>query len=98
MAESGDKKTNPARGALSTHALLATYLPALVFALGTGIALPAVPALAKSFDVGFGVASGVVTSFLLGNVAGTIPSGWLIDRFGRRTVMIFMLGAIGAGN
>ena len=88
MAESGDKKTNPARGALSTHALLATYLPALVFALGTGIALPAVPALAKSFDVGFGVASGVVTSFLLGNVAGTIPSGWLIDRFGRRTVMI----------
>ncbi len=76
------------RGALSTQAILSTYLPALIFALGTGIALPAVPTLAKSFDVGFGVASGVVTSFLLGNLAGTIPSGWLIDRFGRRSVMI----------
>ena len=46
------------------------------------------PTLAKSFNVGFGVASGVVTAFLLGNLAGTIPSGWLIDRFGRRSVMI----------
>ena len=79
---------NSSRGALSTHAILSTYLPALIFALGTGIALPAVPTLAKSFDVGFGVASGVVTSFLLGNLAGTIPSGRLIDRFGRRPVMI----------
>jgi len=29
--------------------------------LGAGIVLPSIPALAKSFDVGFGVASGVVT-------------------------------------
>jgi len=50
--------------------------------------LPAVPTLAKSFNVGFGVASGIVTAFLLGNLVGTIPSGWLIDRFGRRSVMI----------
>src|SRR5580693_5598864 len=74
--------------ALSWAALLSTYLPALVLALGTGIALPALPALAKSFDVPFGLASGVITAFLLGNLAGTIPSGWLIDRFGRRPVMI----------
>ena len=39
-------------------------------------------------DVSFGVASGVVTSYLLGNLLGTIPSGWLIDRFGRRPVLI----------
>jgi MFS family permease len=76
------------RGAVSMHAFLSTYLPALIFALGTGIALPAVPTLAKSFDVSFGVASGVVTAFMLGNLAGAIPSGWLIDRFGRRSVMI----------
>lgn len=74
--------------AVSWDAFLSTYLPALVLALGTGIALPAVPTLAKSFEVSFGVASGVVTAFLLGNVAGTIPSGWLIDRFGRRPVLI----------
>lgn len=74
--------------AVSWNALFATYLPALILALGTGVALPAVPALARSFHVGFGLASGVVTAFLLGNLAGTVPSGWLIDRFGRRSVLL----------
>jgi MFS family permease len=74
--------------AVSWEAFLSTYLPALVLALGTGIALPAIPTLAMSFGVSFGVASGVVTAFLLGNLAGTIPSGWLIDRFGRRPVLL----------
>lgn len=90
--ESGDETAvlNAPRGsaAVSWDAILSTYLPALVLAVGTGIALPAVPTLAKSFGVSFGVASGVVTAFLLGNLAGTIPSGWLIDRFGRRVVLI----------
>jgi len=75
-------------GALSWATFLDTYLPALVLALGVGIALPAIPALARSFHVGFGLASGVVTSFLLGGMVGSIPSGWLIDRFGRRRVML----------
>jgi MFS family permease len=74
--------------ALSFKALVVIYMPALVLGLGAGIALPAVPSLAKSFDVSFGVASWVVTAHLLGNLAGTLPTGWLIDRFGRRLVMI----------
>ena len=74
--------------AVSWDTFLSTYLPALVLALGTGIALPALPTLAMSFDVSFGVASGVITAFLIGNLVGTIPSGWLIDRFGRRAVLI----------
>ncbi len=79
----------PRQGAaLSWDAFLSTYLPALVLAVGAGVALPAVPTLAKSFNVSFGVASGVITAFLLGNLAGTIPSGWLIDRYGRRVVLI----------
>jgi len=74
--------------AVSWDALLSTYLPAMILALGTGIALPALPTLAKSFGVSFGLASGVITAFLIGNLVGTIPSGWLIDRFGRRPVLI----------
>lgn len=74
--------------ALSWHAVLSTYLPALILALGTGVAVPALPALARSFDVSFGIASGVLTVFLLGNLVGTIPAGWLIDRFGRRPILI----------
>jgi MFS family permease len=96
MSDAGSKTTDnssdgpapKAVAAVSWQAFLSTYLPALVLALGTGIALPAIPTLAKSFNVSFGVASGVVTSYLLGNLLGTIPSGWLIDRFGRRPVLI----------
>ncbi len=82
--------TNPAKAqrALSWSSVLDTYLPALVFALGTGIALPAIPTLARSFNVSFGLASGVLTAFLLGGVFGTLPTGWLIDRFGRRRIML----------
>lgn len=68
--------------------MLSTYLPAAILALGAGIAVPAVPALATSFHVSFSTASGVVTAYLLGNVVGALPSGWVIDRFGRRTVLI----------
>jgi MFS family permease len=50
--------------------------------------VPAIPSLAKSFGVSFGLATGVVIAFLLGGVAGTIPSGWLSDRFGRRRIMV----------
>ena len=81
----------PPRGvakAVSWGAFLATYFPAFLLALGAGIVLPVIPALAQSFDVSFGVASGVITAFLIGNVAATLPSGWLIDRFGRRPVAI----------
>jgi MFS family permease len=85
------ESATPPRGvskAVSWAALLSTYLPAFLLALGAGIVLPVIPALAKSFDVSFGVASGVITAFLIGNVAATLPSGWLIDRFGRRPVAI----------
>jgi MFS family permease len=60
----------------------------MLLALGVGIALPAIPVLARSFDVGFGLASLVITSFLVGGVVGTVPTGWMIDRFGRRPILI----------
>src|SRR5579862_2096438 len=78
----------PESNALSWDAFLSTYLPALVLSLGTGIALPAIPVLARSFNVSFGLASGVITAFLLGGLVGSLPTGWLIDRFGRRRIML----------
>src|ERR1700749_814626 len=86
-----DAENAPAPGsvrAVSLDAFLSTYLPALVLAIGTGIALPAIPTLAKTYAVSFGMAGGVVSAVVLGNVVGTIPSGWLIDRFGNRVVLI----------
>jgi MFS family permease len=74
--------------AWSSAAFLSTYLPALIFALGTGVAVPSIPAIARSFHIGFAVASGITTSFLIGNVVAAIPASWLIDRYGRRRVML----------
>jgi MFS family permease len=74
--------------AVSWNTIYSTYLPAFILALGTGVAVPAIPTLAKSFGVEFGAASGVVTAFLLGNLVGTLPCGWLIDYLGRRPIMI----------
>jgi MFS family permease len=78
----------PEAKALSWSQFVSTYLPALILALGTGVALPSIPALAKSFHVSFGLASFVTTSFLIGSVVGTLPSGWMIDRLGRRRIML----------
>ncbi|MCA1216985.1 MFS transporter [Streptomyces sp. 8L] len=88
IPRSAGYRTRGGGGPLSREAVFSTYLPAFVLSLGAGIAVPAVPTLAKSFHVGFGSASGVVTAFVLGNLAGTVPSGWLIDRFGRRAVLL----------
>jgi MFS family permease len=74
--------------AFSRDAFISTYLPALVLALGVGVALPAIPTLARSFHVSVGVASYVITAFLIGNLVGTIPTGWLVDRFGRHRIML----------
>ncbi len=60
----------------------------MLLALGVGIALPAIPILARSFEVGFGLASLVITAFLVGGVVGTVPTGWMIDRFGRGPILI----------
>src|ERR1700739_4691026 len=88
MPDSAPKASGEEAKAFSWRAFLSTYLPALILALGVGIALPAIPTLAKSFHVGFGLANAVTTSFLIGNVAGTLPSGWLVDRYGRRRIML----------
>jgi MFS family permease len=78
----------PDSQALSWESVFSTYLPAMLLALGVGMALPAIPVIARSFDVGFGLASFVVTAFLVGGAVGTIPTGWLIDRLGRRPILI----------
>jgi MFS family permease len=68
--------------------LLSLYLPAFILALGTGIAVPAIPVYARSFDVGFGVASLVIVMHLAGRALSSIPTGFIIDRFGRRVVIL----------
>lgn len=73
-----------ARGSL----LLSLYLPAVALGLGTGITMPVLPLLARSFDVSVGLAALVFIVHMVGAAAGTLPTGFAIDRFGRRKVLL----------
>src|SRR6266545_928814 len=60
----------------------------MALALGNGIALPAIPVYARSFDVTFGVAALVLVVYELGGAVGTVPTGYMIDRIGRRKILL----------
>ena len=82
--------------------LLAVYLPAVVVAFQQGLLLPVIPIYAKSFDVSFTLVSIAVAAWGIGTLAGSIPAGLAIQRFGRRPVVAagaiaMTLSGLGAG-
>src|SRR6201996_2283318 len=56
-------------------------------ALGYGIAAPAIPQFARQFGVSVTAAASVISVFALLRVAGALPAGRLVDRFGEPGVM-----------
>ena len=84
----GRNGVNTPTSILSRQNILSLYLPAVILALGTGIALPALPVYARSFDVSLGVASSVLVVSGLGGLAAGLPTGYLLDRFGRRNIVL----------
>jgi MFS family permease len=74
-------------GVVSSTQLLTLYFPAFVLALGASIATPAIPVFAKSFDTGFAVASLVIVVHALGGLIAAVPTGFLLDRLGRRPIL-----------
>lgn len=76
------------RGIFSRETVLSLYFPAAILSLGTGIAAPALPVYARSFDISFGVATLVVIVNQIGAAAATLPTGWLVDHVGRRRVLL----------
>jgi MFS family permease len=64
-------------------------LPAILLGTGRGFTLPVLPLIAKdTFGAGVAGASLMVIAPLVGGVLSTLPTGWLIDRFGRRVSLI----------
>lgn len=56
--------------------------------IGTGIVAPVLPAFARTFDVDFATASEVLVAYQIGAVAAVAPVGYLIDRVGRRPLLL----------
>src|SRR5262245_38149074 len=74
-------------GIVSSYQLLTLYFPAFILALGYSIATPAIPIFAKSFDTSFAIASLVIVAHALGGILAAVPSGFLVDRLGRRPML-----------
>jgi MFS family permease len=56
-------------------------------ALGYGIVAPSIPAFARQFGVSTTAAASVISAFALMRIAGALPAGRLVDRFGERRTM-----------
>jgi len=74
-------------GIVSSYQLLTLYFPAFILALGYSIATPAIPIFAKSFDTSFAIASLVIVAHALGGLVAAVPTGFLVDRLGRRPML-----------
>ena len=87
MDKDTDSQETGASGVLSSYQFLTLYFPAFVLALGYSIATPAIPVFAKSFDTGFAVAALVIVVHALGGLIAAVPTGFLLDRLGRRPIL-----------
>ncbi len=56
-------------------------------ALGYGIVAPGIPAFARQFGVSTAAAASVISAFALMRIAGALPAGRLVDRFGEHKTM-----------
>lgn len=72
----------------SRQNFLSLYLPAMTLAIGTGIAIPALPVYAKSFGVSFEVASLAIIVQQVGSTLSSLPVGLIMDRVGRRKIVL----------
>jgi len=79
----------PAAGApVNSHLFLSLHLPAIALGFGMGVTTPVLPFFAQSFGVSAGVASLVFFATMVGGLTASLPVGYLLDRFGRRKILL----------
>jgi len=102
MGDSGTERgiSHPEVARPSPSPLLLGLLVAMTAAapIALQIYLPALPAIAKAFDVSAGTVQLSLSLSLLANAFATLAYGPLSDRFGRRPVLLVGLGLFLVGN
>ncbi len=85
-----DETAAPQRSSLRrfTHLFLTLHLPAISMGLGMGMTAVVLPELTKSLGEGAGAAIMVFIIYQAGSVVAPLPTGYLIDRFGRRPTLL----------
>ncbi|CAA9285683.1 MAG: Uncharacterized MFS-type transporter [uncultured Chloroflexi bacterium] len=73
----------------STYSLaLPVYVPTLLLSIGSGVLVPTLPLYADSFGVSLSLVSVAVAAEGLGTLIGDVPAGSLLERYGRKPVMV----------
>jgi MFS family permease len=75
---------------------LPVYLPSLLFGIGQGAIIPAIPFSVRGLGGSVAMAGFVVAVLGIGRVVGTLPAGWLVQRIGERAAMLLAV-AVAAG-
>lgn len=68
--------------------VLPVYVPTLLLSAAAGLLIPTLPLYAKSFGVSLGLVSMVIAALGIGTLIGDVPTGMMLERFGRKPVMI----------
>jgi len=76
---------------------LAAFLPTLLFSIGEGAIIPIIPIAAGNLGATLAMAGFIASMLMLGELAGDIPSGWVVSRIGERTAMIAAAAVAVAG-
>ncbi|MCB1474846.1 MAG: multidrug effflux MFS transporter [Rhodobiaceae bacterium] len=81
-------QSTPRKNASTVQLIALVILISSLAPIGLNIPLPALPAIARSFGVDYGIAQYTVTIYLISVAVGQLIYGPLADRFGRKPVMI----------
>ncbi|WP_314146730.1 MFS transporter [uncultured Leifsonia sp.] len=71
---------------------LAAFLPTLLFSIGEGAIIPIIPIAAGNLGASLAMAGFIASMVMLGELAGDIPSGWIVSRIGERWSMVGAAG------
>jgi len=96
-----------ARGGRAGHFRISSlvwpvYAPTFLLAIGTGFLLPVLPRFASDMGATIGFIGLAIAAVGIGNMAGDVPAGMLVERVGRKRAMLIAtagigLSAVGAG-
>lgn len=85
-------------GVLTRQLILSLYLPTVMLAIGQSMVAPVIPGLTKSYGIGVDAAALVFVAYAAGGLLATFPAGYLMDKIGRRPVLLAgpLLTAVGS--
>ncbi|SFS15739.1 Predicted arabinose efflux permease, MFS family [Agrococcus baldri] len=66
----------------------AAYVPTAAFAIGEGAVIPYIPLIAGDLGASLAVAAVVAAMLTVGQLAGDVPGGSVVARFGERATMV----------